>query len=459
MCCLGALGGCLGSMCVGCCCTSLQGCNVKHGPASRIPYIFLTFIFSIFAVFMSLYGEKAIFSNDMLDVSLSVCNSTSCKGNGSVYRTSFALFIFFIVHAFLVYFIMAFHWLFFGIKFLILAAFVAFTFWIPNSVFDGYADFARVASVVFLVLQVIVLISWAWDINDCIVNKVNKAQDNEIENETNYNLKGYQCLLVFLTLILYVAIILGWVFFFQWFYGDSSCSFNQIIIIVSIILVILATILPLILQTGSIFTTAVVSFYMTYLCYAGLSNYPHEECNPFLNERNTGSLWIGIVISAAAIAYTGFSVSKQNLLSSNANQIADNDDDDNEVDLETSKDNKDKTKEDCDDNTKNVNKSNYDDVENPKSTVPVQSSEDAKCKIEQKVNVWFHLCMAFSAIYMCMLYTNWGTNVSSTAKASARGRISIWVNIGAQWVTFVLYIWTVVAPKVCPQRFGIVNDE
>jgi len=292
-----------------------------------------------------------------------------------------------------------------------------------------------------LILQIIVLLSWALDLNDLLVRKINDLQNQDVETETNYSLTGYKCVIITATLVLYASIITLLVYFFQWFYPDPSCTFNQAIIAITIVLIIIATILPFVLATGSIFATAVISFYMTYLCFAGLSSYPKSECNKFANDKTTASLWIGIIITALAICYTAFSVSNQSIFGG-SNQ--------NSVESKTEND---------DENNKEINESNYNDIEEKPDTALVVSEEDQRNKLDQKQNVLFHLCMAFSAVYMCMLYTNWGTNTSQYDTAVGRGKISVWVNIGAQWVAFALYVWTVLAPKACPQRFGQVSDD
>jgi len=116
--------------------------------------------------------------------------------------------------------------------------------------------------------------------------------------------------------------------------------------------------------------------------------------------------------------------------------------------------------DDNDDDTQDLNdcNGNDNDVEKKGSDVVTDQSEASKAKIEQRANVLFHLCMAFAAIYMCMLYTNWGTNVVSKTQANSRGRVSLWVNIASLWATFILYVWTLVAPRICPQRFGIEKN-
>jgi len=476
MCCCGLIGGCLGACCSGCCCNNLKECNVKHGAASRIPYIFIIFIFSIFAVFMSLYGEDVLYRNHLLHIRLSVCESQSCQGNGSVYRTSFALFVFFMIQTIVVFFIASFHWNFFGWKMIFLIGFLVATFWIPDSVFDGYAEFARIASAIFLLLQVIVLISWAWDVNDRIVVKINELQEekacvNEAEQEKDLNrkIKLYQFLLVLITLIVVAAIIILCLFMFRWFDKNSSCSFGRTILIITIVLIFISICLPPLIQTGSIFTASVVGFYMAYLCYTGLSSYPRKQCNPFADKRDTASLWIGIIITAAAIAYVGFSTSKHEVLfpnddmNPNKHTKINNTDDDIELQVPKNKKQKNDNDNDIDDNdddTQDLNdcNGNDNDVEKKGSDVVTDQSEASKAKIEQRANVLFHLCMAFAAIYMCMLYTNWGTNVVSKTQANSRGRVSLWVNIASLWATFILYVWTLVAPRICPQRFGIEKN-
>ena len=65
--------------------------------------------------------------------------------------------------------------------------------------------------------------------------------------------------------------------------------------------------------------------------------------------------------------------------------------------------------------------------------------------------------MALIAMYFGMVLTNWGTTEwtggdDDDASSPEAGRVAMWLNISAQWVMFGLYIWTLVAPIVCPDR-------
>eukprot|EP00483_Globobulimina_turgida_P012759 UN12783 len=54
-----------------------------------------------------------------------------------------------------------------------------------------------------------------------------------------------------------------------------------------------------------------------------------------------------------------------------------------------------------------------------------------------------------------MLLTDWG---AGTLK-SADGKQSMIVNITTQYVTLLLFWWTVLAPVICPTRFKQTESE
>jgi len=186
--------------------------------------------------------------------------------------------------------------------------------------------------------------------------------------------------------------------------------------------------------------------------------YVDHTCNVFANDDNTNTsksnaaLWVGLIITAAAISYTGFSVSSN---SGNLTGTETHDD----VELETG-DNK-KTKEDegtSNDNAEAVADSNYND-DNDNDKEKEESLPKGKEELEQRDNLRFHLCMAFAAIYMSMLYTNWGTNTTNSNTAQGRGETALWINLTASWLAIILYLWTLIAPRMCPDRFGVQEEE
>ncbi len=65
--------------------------------------------------------------------------------------------------------------------------------------------------------------------------------------------------------------------------------------------------------------------------------------------------------------------------------------------------------------------------------------------------IWvFHLLLALAGAYMAMVITNWGNpdGVPDAKTDATSGRESMWLKIVAQWLTMLLYLWSLWAP-VC----------
>jgi hypothetical protein len=59
--------------------------------------------------------------------------------------------------------------------------------------------------------------------------------------------------------------------------------------------------------------------------------------------------------------------------------------------------------------------------------------------------------MTLASIYVAVLITNWNSASVITKSLSPSG-FSFWVRVAIAWVTTLIYIWTLMAPKVIPQR-------
>jgi len=313
---------------------------------------------------------------------------------------------------------------------------------------------------VFLLIQIYVLIGWAWDCNERIVEKIDSLQTEDRSTDADEDevankrlLCCFQSLLIVATLGIYAAVITFWVFQFQWFVnhgGATNCTLNQAMCALMVVLVLLLSVLTVLMPQGSVFTTAIVSFYVSYLTFAALEASDDEQCNWFSTRTDSLSLWLGFLVTIAAISYTGFSVSKHFVeMSDGSSAVKSANIDDKETAKEHSHD----------DEEDGAGTSNYDDAVSGRSEDQGPRDEKAEqMAAEKKANVTFHICMTFAAVYMCMLYTGWGDDqVSSDAKA--RGTTAMVVNLLCVWVTAILYGWTLVAPKCCPDRFGAGDDD
>jgi len=62
--------------------------------------------------------------------------------------------------------------------------------------------------------------------------------------------------------------------------------------------------------------------------------------------------------------------------------------------------------------------------------------------------------MLFAAIYLALLLSNWGrpTINNNLYPAFSAGSTAVNIKLGTCWATMVLYIWTIVAPRLFPDR-------
>lgn len=68
--------------------------------------------------------------------------------------------------------------------------------------------------------------------------------------------------------------------------------------------------------------------------------------------------------------------------------------------------------------------------------------------------VKWHFMMAIASMYIAMMVTNWGSlKESDPLGAVYRSSLfGFWVRVATSWCTFILYIWTLVAPRICVGR-------
>jgi len=55
-----------------------------------------------------------------------------------------------------------------------------------------------------------------------------------------------------------------------------------------------------------------------------------------------------------------------------------------------------------------------------------------------------------------MLITNW-ISVDVTNGNIQSSIAGFWIRVVISWATFLLYIWTMIAPRVCPSRDFVVD--
>ncbi len=332
-----------------------------------------------------------------------------CTGDAAVYRMCAGLAIYYGISCVLSFCGTRIHRGFWLWKILaVIGLCVGFMF-IPEEGFnqDGFVWTARLFSTVFLFAQLILLLSFSYDWNDKWV------ANSETEG---YNEKCWLGAILVCAFCLYVGTIAGIVMLYKEY---SSCTVGSSVTTITMIAVVGLTLLSLFrdrlgddIEPGAVLPAAVVSSYLVYQAWAALESNPDASCKPFDLDEN-GSISVGVIFTVLSLMWLAFQTSRSAgafFRGGNAGVLGD--------DVE-----------------ENDGEKKEDDNKN--------DSEGKNLLVAA-----FHAIMVCSTLYVSMVVTNWGAAQSSSQDAKGQ----MWVRIASQWVTMLLFLWTLVAPAVLPDR-------
>lgn len=327
-------------------------------------------------------------------------DAMSCAGGQIAMRISFANFVFFALHAVVLFKTtktegdprVHLHTGFWSAKLLLWVGALIGFFFVPTSAIYAYAQFARVASGLYLVLQIVILINFIYVVNEFLVEKDNKLS---------------WAVLVSGTIITFGLGLVLISFAYHLYTPDPSCRRNLFFttwsLVVGIVLVAILFI-PKRAPTAGLLTSGALFLYTSYLLISSLTSDPGKE----MCTRGEGisPRWIQIVgffISLAAVMYSVLSAGTSG-----------------------------------------------GDV----FVYGVKSSEKLETDLPYRTD-FFHIVFALASTYIAMLFSFWEVSPSTSEFEIDRGTISAWVKIASKWASEALYIWTVVAPAIFQSRdFG-----
>jgi len=393
--------------------------DTKKG--SRVPYVMIMFVGTLVALILRYWGGPLLV--DLVITKVQLCGDATgyrCVGYGAVYRISFALFLWFIAHALLMLSSSCYKadFQYWGIKILFLILLIILQWFIPDEFFDVYVQACRVVGGIFLVFQIIIFIDFAY-----------KWNEDWLEKEWYIGMATAAFLLYSSSLVLIV-------FMFRW-YGADGCNTNKFFLSFTIVSTCIYTLLSL-LRAKGILPPATVSIYCHFLCFTALSSDP-SNCNTE-SSHDEIHLIIGLVLGALSISYAAWNLANSNSLMGAAPP------EEQEEQLSGSASAPDKPK------AESVEK----DTEKGKKEMTVADSLDidAPSGSAQTQKSKFHLVMACAAMYMAMILTNWSSRSESVDQSTSYdlGTETMWIKIVSQWVTILLYSWTLVAPLILTDR-------
>lgn len=406
----------------GCCATSLCACGCSSlgraapkGPMARLPYMLLLFVTALVAILFREYGTATL-ANLYVD-KIQMCSSETCAGNQGVMRFSFAMSCFTALT--LLISVMpgsdAFFRGWWPIKLIAYFGFTVGVFYMPNNALQGYTYLARFGGGVFLLLQLIALIDFAYAWNQSWVDKEQKR---------------YFAGLLVASIVMWAGSITLWVFAFHWFTTTAACTLQSAVIVVTIILCVGLTLLSVSshIEHGSLLPASVLTLYSTYTLFSALRADP-SVCNSFGGSYTSYSqVVLSTLLAAASITYATFSLSRTTLLSTEASGAS-------ERLLEP------------EDETGSVNSDQH--------SIPIErgvSPDTSETDSPEKGKAYFLVVVLMGSMYMGCILTDWGSNMSTGASDADVGKHTLWITLASQWTGIFMYAWTLLAPICFPNR-------
>jgi hypothetical protein len=223
----------------------------------------------------------------------------------------------------------------------------------------------------------------------------------------------------------------------------SDCPGNTWVITLSLLAIIGMTALQLAGTEGSLLTSSVISLYSVYLCYSIVSKNPRHECNPQLGRNDVWGITIGLLLTTISLVWTGWSWSAEARLNVDAVQAA------KAVGPSPASS--------SNDGDLNLDVPLIDGQEAGTSGLVSSTAGGGGSESSDLKHVWkLNIVMALISCYVAMILTGWGTvdglDENHNAANPTVGRWNMAILGLSQWLAIGLYAWTLVAPRIFPDR-------
>lgn len=437
-----------------CCATRAAGNSVKSVPVrvAKVGYLLIIFITAILALVLFRYGSEIKFLQDV-KVLADVCTAkgtevSQCFGVGAVLRLSFGLTMFFLAMGFTVISPNTFVgcWFF---KILAWLGCLMASFFVPSTNIAQFARASQVCSILFLIAMVILLIDAAYHVQEFISAKLDDA-------EAGRSSRGgvWKGVYLFVSLGGVVASITGIALLFKFSTSQADpCHQNISFLSVTLAAGLLGLVLSPLSCLGAgrgILAPSIVFAYTTWLCWSAISSQSDDNCNPNpTNNSGTSASVVGMIMAALSLAYTALSASRSlpGLAASHKKEEGGEDAGGQDEESAAGYHRLGAGKGGDDEDSRRRFSTNGDVSEatplrpNPSKPVGVVYTRSSA--------LVFILIMVLASLYLGMVLSNWSV---SPDEAQPKSDVTMWMQIASQWATMILYLWTLIAPALCPNR-------
>lgn len=355
---------------------------------------------------------------------------TNCIGNAGVYRVATATSLFFLFAALAAYCKPTSNREAWPAKIFLFLAGVVGTIFIPNEPFflNIYLQIGRIGGVIFIIIQQLILLDISYNVNESWVRKADEA--DAINPGSG---KKWLISILVACAVLYIGsiVVIGLLFYFY-----SGCPSNEAFLSLILIFSVIVTVVQLSGEEASLLTSAVLTAYGTYLALVAVSKNPNEECNPYLRERNVLGIVLGILITIISITWAGWSNTTNNVFKPK--------EDVNNIELE----------ENSEVVTGIVISTNEEKNEDTSTGLNESGINTSNGSASGASNVWkMNILLFCVTCWFSMALTGWGSIQAGGNLANPDVHdVSMWMIAVSQWVMFSLYLWSLLAPTLFPNR-------
>merc|ERR1711997_776391 len=263
------------------------------------------------------------------------------------------------------------------------------------------------------------------------------------------------------TMFLYVMTLVSGILCYAYYTGTfvGECKLHEFFITFNLILCIgmsIVSVLPIVQEhqpNSGLLQASFVSLYMMYLTWSAMSNQPDTNCKPdlmsmFTEDANstattatdsgpnsgdkdtptpimdTSSI-IGLFIWFACVLYSSIRSSSN----SQARRLTMSD----RVNLTEAEGGVERG------------------TDGPTNGDGEATSDDEADSVTYNWSL-FHIMFGLATLYIMMTLTNWYSPGNNTIETISANMSAVWVKIISSWLCCAIYVWTLVAPVVLPDR-------
>ena len=185
----------------------------------------------------------------------------------------------------------------------------------PLGNYGGLVNANRFFAAVFLLIQLIVLLGWVYDVNDRLMTRLEESS------------RGSALLLLSSSAALYAAAFTLIGLLYKYWAPSKDCSRNIALITCMLVVCVIFTAVSLSGKVnGGLFTSGAMTFYAVYVLASALASEPTQyECAPSTKNEDLASVLsvIGFVFALCALGVTAHGASKTSAISGDASDEGD----------------------------------------------------------------------------------------------------------------------------------------